>query len=146
MSIQIVMMLPRESASVSMARHTLSEALALAHVTPDCIYEAQVALAEACTNVLHHMSPGQNLELLINIGDLELTIHILDSGPEYPGGHHLGNWPDFTAEHEHGSPALMTAFTEDAVFESQEGSGSVRLKKRLSRLPDDLQAPANLLG
>jgi hypothetical protein len=59
---------------------------------------------------------------------------------------HLGNWPDFTAEHEHGSPALMTAFTEDAVFESQEGSGSVRLKKRLSRLPDDPQAPANLLG
>ena len=130
MSIQIVMMLPPEPASVSLARHTLAEALRIADITPDCVHEAQVALSEACTNVFHHVAAGQNFEVLINIGDLELTMHILDSGPGFPRGHHLANWPEANAENGRGL-ALMTAFTDHASFESENGGGSVRLKKRL---------------
>ena len=76
------------------------------------------------------MAAGQNFEVLINIGDLELTMHILDSGPGFPRGHHLASWPDARAENGRGM-ALMTAFTDDAGFESDNGGGSVRLKKRL---------------
>ena len=130
MSIQIVMMLPSEAASVSLARHTLAEALRLAAVAPDCIHEAQVALSEACTNVFHHVTMGQSFEVLINVGDLELTMHILDSGPGFPRGQRLADWPEDTAERGRGM-ALMTAFTDDASFESDSGGGSVRLKKRL---------------
>ena len=130
MSIQIVMMLPPEPASVSLARHTLAEALRIADITPDCVHEAQVALSEACTNVFHHVAAGQNFEVLVNIGDLELTMHILDSGPGFPRGHHLADWPEANAENGRGL-ALMTAFTDHASFESENGGGSVRLKKRL---------------
>ena len=130
MSIQIVMVLPPEAASVSLARHSLAEALRIAAVTPDCIHEAQVALSEACTNVFHHVALGQNFEVLINIGDLELTMHILDSGPGFPRGHRLADWPDASVENGRGM-ALMTAFTDHATFESANGGGSVRLKKRL---------------
>jgi serine/threonine-protein kinase RsbW len=130
MSIQIVMMLPPEAASVSMARHALAEALRIADVEPDCVHEAQVALSEACTNVFHHVAAGQNFEVLINVGDLELTMHILDSGPGFPRGHRLADWPEDTAESGRGL-ALMTAFTDHASFESEYGGGSVRLKKRL---------------
>ena len=140
MSIQIVMMLPPEAASVSLARHTLAEALRIAAVSPDCIHEAQVVLSEACTNVFHHVAAGQTFEVLINIGDLELTMHILDSGPGFPRSHHLANWPDDTAENGRGI-ALMTAFTDHATFESENG-GSVRLKKRL-RWNDELALPAS---
>ena len=84
MSIQIVMMLPPDAASVSMARHTLAEALSIADVTQDCVHEAQVALSEACTNVLHHAATNENFEVLIGIGDLDLTLHIFDSGPGLP--------------------------------------------------------------
>jgi serine/threonine-protein kinase RsbW len=132
MSIQIVMMLPPEAASVSMARHTLAEALRISAVAPDCVHEAQVALSEACTNVFHHVAAGQNFEVLINVGDLELTMHILDSGPGVPRGHHLASWPEDTAENGRGI-ALMTAFTDHASFESESGGGSVRLKKTLRR-------------
>jgi serine/threonine-protein kinase RsbW len=132
MSIQIVMMLPPVAASVSLARHTLSEALRIADVTPDCVHEAQVAISEACTNVFDHVSDGQDFEVLINIGDLELTMHILDSGPGFPRGHRLADWPDITAESGRGL-ALMIAYTDDASFESQDGGGSVRLKKTLRR-------------
>jgi serine/threonine-protein kinase RsbW len=130
MSIQVVMMLPSEAASVSLARHTLAEAMNIAHVDSDCIHEAQVALSEACTNVFRHVPEDQNFEVLINVGDVELTMHILDSGPGFPHGQRLSEWPDEAAENGRGM-ALMTAFSDHASFESAQGGGSVRLKKRL---------------
>ena len=130
MSIQIVMMLPPNAASVSMARHTLAEALEVARVAPECIDEAQVALSEACSNVFHHVAEDDNFEVLINVGDVELTMHILDSGPGIPGTRRLANWPEHSAENGRGL-ALMTAFTDQASFDTVHGGGSVRLKKRL---------------
>jgi serine/threonine-protein kinase RsbW len=133
MSIQIVMIMPPEAASVSMARHTLAEALRIANVTPDCGHEAQVALSEACTNVFHHAATTENFEVQIGIGDLELTLHILDSGTGLPtNGHHRATWPDDAAENGRGM-ALMNAFTDTANFDSQNGGGTVRLTKRLLR-------------
>jgi serine/threonine-protein kinase RsbW len=133
MSIQIVMLLPPEAASVSMARHTLAEALRLAAVTPDFSHEAQVALSEACANLFRHAAAGQNFEVLINIGDVELTMHVLDSGSGFPNGQQLANWPDGVAENGGGVSALMTEFTDATSFESRNGGGSVRLKKQLRR-------------
>jgi len=130
MSIQIVMMLPPQAASVSLARHTLVEALKIAAVAPDCVQEAQIALSEACTNVFHHVEAGRNFEVLLSIGDVELTMHILDSGPGFPRSGRLADWPDVNAESGRGL-ALMKAFTDHASFESDDGGGSVRLKKRL---------------
>jgi serine/threonine-protein kinase RsbW len=130
MSIQIVMMLPPEAASVSLARHTLAEALRVARVEPDCGHEALVALSEACTNVFHHVGADTNFEVLINVGDVELTMHILDSGPGFPRAHRLADWPEDISEDGRGI-ALMTAFSDYASFESGNGGGSVRLKKTL---------------
>jgi serine/threonine-protein kinase RsbW len=133
MSIQIVMMLPHEAASVSMARHTLAEALSIADVTSDCAYEAQVVLSEACTNVFHHAATTENFEVLIGIADRDLTLHIHDSGPGLPtNGHHHSHWPDHTAENGRGI-ALMNAYTDSASFDTQNSGGTVRLTKRLLR-------------
>ena len=129
MSIQIVMMLPPKAASVSLARHALAEALSIPGVAPDCIHEAQVALSEACNNFLRRVRADRTFEVLINIGDVELTVHILDSDTG-PGQRHLADWPDVAIEDDHGL-ALMTAFADHASFESQSEGGSVRLKKRL---------------
>lgn len=130
MSIQIVMMLPARAASVSLARHTLGEALNIPGVTPDCIHEAQLALSEACSNVLRHLARGQNFEVLISVGDVELTMHVLDGDSQTPSDRKLANWPDTDVEHDRGMP-LITAFTDHASFESEDGGGAVRLKKRL---------------
>lgn len=133
MSIQIVMMLPPEAASVSMARRTLAEALRFADVAPECLYEAQLVLSEACTNVFHHAATNENFEVLIGVGELELTMHVIDSGPGLPTkGHHRAPWPDDTAENGRGL-ALMTAYTDSASFDSHHQGGTVRLTKRLLR-------------
>ena len=139
MSIQIVMMLPPKAASVSLARHTMAEALRIPGVAPDCSHEAQVALSEACSTFLRHVGADQNFEVLINIGDIELTVHILDA--EAPGRRLPEKWPDIDVDREHGL-ALMTAFADHASFESEAGGGAVRLKKRLRRSSDTALPPS----
>ena len=139
MSIQIVMMLPPKAASVSLARHTMAEALRIPGVGPDCSHEAQVAVSEACSNFLRHVGADQNFEVLINIGDVELTVHILDA--EAPGRRLLEKWPDINVDRLHGL-ALMTAFADHASFEFEAGSGSVRLKKRLRWSSDTALPPS----
>ncbi len=143
MSIQIVMMLPPRAGSVSLARHTLAEALRIPGVASDCIHEAQVALSEACSNILRHVGGDESFEVLINIGDVELTVHILDTTAGIPHARQLANWPNVHAEAD-GSLALMTEFTDHASFESEGGRGSVRLKKRLRW--DDSGAPVPTSG
>ena len=139
MSIQIVMMLPPKAASVSLARHTMAEALRIPGVAPDCSHEAQVAVSEACSNFLRHVGVDQNIEVLINIGDVELTVHILDAVA--PATRLLAEWPDIQVDRDHGL-ALMTAFADHASFESEAGGGSVRLKKRL-RWSSDAALPSS---
>ena len=129
MSIQIVMMLPPKAASVSLARHTAADALETQGVSPDCVHEAEVALSEACSNFLRRSGAEQNFEVLINIGDTELTVHILDPGAGHPSDRLLATWPEIEVQPEHGL-ALMTAYADHASFESDK-DGSVRIKKRL---------------
>jgi serine/threonine-protein kinase RsbW len=139
-SIQIVLMLPPRAASVSLARHTLAEALSIRGVERECAQEAQVALAEACSNVLRHATADENFEVLINVGDAELTLHILDTDPGISRGRQLTDWPDVRVEGT-GGMTLMSAFADHASFESDSGRGSVRLKKRL-RWNSDTAAPS----
>lgn len=133
MRIQVVMTLPREAASVPLARRTVSVALSSAGVTRDCVSEVELALSEACTNVFHHAGEGEDYEIVINIGDEHLTVDVLDS---WTGFGHRPPWPvpampDASAERGRGL-ALMTAMTDQAVFDSVTGDGgSVHLMKRL---------------
>jgi serine/threonine-protein kinase RsbW len=129
-SIQIVMILPPRAASVSLARHTMAEALRVPGVAQDCIHEAQVALSEACSNFLRHVRVDQDFEVLINIGETELTVHILEQDAGFAGEGQLANWPDIHVERDHGL-ALMNAFADHASFDSESRDGSIRFKKRL---------------
>ena len=130
MSIQIVMMVPPEAASVSLARHTLSETLRIAHVAPDCIEEAELALTEACTQVWQHLAEGKGLEVLINVGAVELTMHVLESGNGYRRHEHGTFLAEVSAESSSGM-VLMNEFADRASFSSNGGGGSIRLTKQL---------------
>ena len=141
MSIQIVLMLPPRAASVSLARHALAEALEISGVAPDCNHEAQVALSEACGSLLRRVRTEENFEVLINIGEELLTVHILDSRTGFPSDRLLANWPDVKVENDHGL-ALMTAFADHASFETEGGTGSMRIQKRL-RWASDAGLPSS---
>jgi serine/threonine-protein kinase RsbW len=130
MSIQIVMMVPPEAASVSLARHTLSETMRIARVADDCIEEAEVALSEACTQVCQHLAEGKGLEVLINVGAVELTMHVLESGNGFRGHDH-GTFIAEVSGQNSSRMMLMNEFADRASFSSNGGGGSIRLTKQL---------------
>ena len=139
MSIQIVMIVPPEAASVSLARHTLTETMRIAHVAPDCIQEAEVALSEACTQVWQHLAEGKGLEVLINVGDVDLTMHVLESGNGYRG-HEFGTFLAEVSGPNSRGLLLMEEFADRASFQSNGGGGSIRLTKHLRWIETPLPA------
>ena len=142
MRIQVVMTLPREAVSVPLTRRTVAAALSAAGVTPDCLAEVEVALSEACTNVLHHAGKGEAYEVAINISDQQLTMDVIDFGTGFGQVQQGTPMPDPTAESGRGL-ALIRALTDQAVFDSVSGDGgAVHLMKRLRWSPD---APVALL-
>jgi serine/threonine-protein kinase RsbW len=73
--------LPRERASVPVVRHLTSATLTALDVTEQCVSDIEVALAEACTNVLQHAAGlDEEYEIDIEIGDDDCLIRVKDTG------------------------------------------------------------------
>lgn len=125
------MTLPRETRSVPVVRHTVATALTSAGVTPDCVGEVEVALSEACTNVLRHAGPAA-YDVVISIGDEQLTMDVIDTEAGFGD---LGAPPQATAEQDTERArgiALMRELSDRAVFDTVTGGGrSVHLMKHL---------------
>ena len=132
MRIQLALVVPRDAVSVPMARHTVSAALHGAQVDPDCLAEVELALTEACTQVIRHAGHDRNFEVLINLDDDRLTMDVLDLGTGFgrrPTA--TAELPEHQAERGHGL-ALMQALSDRAVFDGVTGEGaSVHLVKNL---------------
>jgi serine/threonine-protein kinase RsbW len=135
MRIVVVLALPRDAASVPLVRHTAKEALVRAGVTNECAEEVEVALSEACTNAYRHAQSGDTFEVVLNVGDEDLTVDVMDDGtgvrPVAPAV-----MPSPSADGGRGV-SLMAAFSDQVVFDSVTGSGGwVRLRKRLRWVDD----------
>ena len=139
MRIVVVLALPRDAASVPLVRHTARAALARAGVTSECAEEVEVALSEACTNAYRHSQGGDSFEVVLSVGDDDLTVDVMDDGSGVPAAVPL-MMPGPSADGGRGV-SLMAAFSDQVVFDSVTGKGGwVRLWKRL-RWDDD--APFN---
>jgi serine/threonine-protein kinase RsbW len=132
MRIQLALSLPREEVSVPLTRHTVSAALYTAGVEPTCVEEVEVALSEACTNAVLHAVGGISYEVLVNIGDEQVTIEVVDSGSGFGQRATTPGAPQHASENGRGM-ALMHALSDLAVFDSVTGGegGSVHLTKQL---------------
>lgn len=131
MRMQLVLALPREMASVPVAIRTVTAALKAAQVGPECLDEVEVALSEACTNVVRHAGNHHSYEVGMSLGDDCLTMDIVDFGEGFGGPVPSSDMPDTTVESGRGM-ALMRAFTDQADFDSGTGDGvSVHLVKNL---------------
>lgn len=125
-------------------RHAQTETMRLARVAPECIQEAEVALSEACTRVWNNLTEGKGLEVLINVGDRELTMHVLGSGNGYRG-HDQGTFlAEVSAQNSRGM-LLMEEFSDRTSIHANGGGGSIRLTKQL-RWIDQPRASADAFG
>jgi serine/threonine-protein kinase RsbW len=125
--------LPRESARVGQVRHTLAGALAGAGVEESCRDDIQLALTEACANVVKHASLADTYRVDVIVQDNRCVIEVTDDG----GGFN----PDDTAAADLMAEAgrglrLAAAVVDDLSVVSVDGVGTLlRLVKRLTWTP-----------
>lgn len=129
--------LPRDKASVPVVRHLCRDTVRGLGVTDECVADIEVAVTEACTNVLKHANGDiDQYEVAVSISGEECEIHVEDSGRHFA---HAGMGRDaarLDAEAGRGIH-LMRCLVDRLDFESIPDDGtSVHLVKILEFADD----------
>jgi serine/threonine-protein kinase RsbW len=95
------------------------------------LHDVELAVSEACANVIDHSGPGDVYEVAVTVGPAACHIRVIDIGH---GFDHRALAPQMAgADAEHGrGVALMHALVDQVRFESQPERGTiVHLVKQL---------------
>jgi serine/threonine-protein kinase RsbW len=80
MELSLALTLPRDEQTVPVARHVVRNAMDQVGVEETCVYDVELALSEACTNVLLHSGPGDQYVVRLDLGDRLGMIRVIDVG------------------------------------------------------------------
>jgi len=133
MHLRLRLLLPSEERSVPVVRKVLSHALGVLGVSPECVDDIEVAISEACTNVLDHAHDQQEYAVLAGIDGDYCIVEVCDSGGDFdePPPVAQGVLIDPDAEGGRGVQ-LMRALVDELDFTVCEERGTVvRLQKAL---------------
>jgi serine/threonine-protein kinase RsbW len=135
--------LPRDSLTIPLARHLASNAMREVGVREECVGDVEVALTEACTNVVDHAGPGSAYRVQFSIDGHDCSIRIIDVGPGFDSVD-AGTVPAGPDAESGRGIALMRALMDRVQFESGREAGTlVHLQKDVVYSED---APAKRLG
>jgi serine/threonine-protein kinase RsbW len=80
MELSLALTLPRDEQTVPVARHIVRNAMEQVGVDETCVYDVELALSEACTNVLVHSGPGDEYVVRLDLEDRLGVIRVVDVG------------------------------------------------------------------
>jgi serine/threonine-protein kinase RsbW len=124
MKIAFTLCLPRDEGSVPVARHLLGGSLRKLGVSGGCVYDIELALTEACTNVLRHASGGEDeYNVDVQIEDTECEIRVTDTGHGFDHRSLFRAVPT-TAESGRGI-RLMQALVDRTDFQTKPRDGTI---------------------
>ncbi|GID92694.1 ATP-binding protein [Amorphoplanes digitatis] len=90
MRISLRLALPREADSVPTIRRLLRCALSLCHLSRDDGHDLELALTEACANVVEHAAGADRIEVDLDVAEDRCAIDVRDNGagfdPSTAGG------------------------------------------------------------
>jgi serine/threonine-protein kinase RsbW len=125
--IAVDLQLPASPEYLAVARARLAAFLAQAPVAPEAVFDLQVALSEACANVIRHARTPQ-FALRFILEEHAVTVEVTDRGPGFdpailarPSGAGSGSGRGFL---------LMRALTDQVDVETTPSGTTVRLRKR----------------
>ena len=132
MEVKLTLALPRDQLSVPLARRILKRSLDSLGIDEDVISDVELALTEACTNVLDHAHGDDDYTVSAGIDGETCVIEVVDRGSGFDGSERglLDAAP--SAEDGRGIQ-LMRALVDRLEFQNQPTRGTVvHLEKRLS--------------
>ena len=80
MELSLALTLPRDEQTVPVARHIVRNAMEQVGVEETCIDDVELALSEACTNVLLHSGPGDQFVVRLDLEDRLGVLRVIDVG------------------------------------------------------------------
>jgi serine/threonine-protein kinase RsbW len=115
--------LPREAGSIPAVRRLLRCALAYQNVDHRSGYDLEIAITEACTNVVRHASGAEKFEVRLEVGEDRCAIDVQDDGDGFDPGT-LGDSPEADSERGRGL-FLIKALGENVRMQSVPRRGSL---------------------
>ncbi len=140
MDYRFALCLPRDEASVPVVRHICRDALKLLGVADACVGQIELAVTEACTNVLRHVERTQSeYEVTVAVNETQCDIRLVDMaghGFDHGSQGHSEAHPD--AESGRGI-FIMRAMVDQLEFVAEPEHGSVvHLVKKLELKEDSI--------
>ncbi len=128
--------LPRDEYSVPIARSVLKSSLTVLGVRAQVVHAIELALTEACTNVLDHAADTDEYEVSAGVDGRMCVIEVIDRGDGFDGSiEGLGD-AEPSAEDGRGIQ-LMRALVDKVTFSSRPQAGTVvHLEKQLEWYED----------
>jgi serine/threonine-protein kinase RsbW len=135
MLIDLALSLPRDQRSVPVTRHAIRAILLALGVEQACTSDIEVALSEACTNVLRHAAPAAQYEVRLRLSDQRCVLQVVEvdrgGAGERPAILPAAETPPGDAERGRGL-LLMRALVDRVGFRTLPDAGPVvSLEKQL---------------
>src|SRR4051794_15379434 len=131
MDIRFTLALPRDALSIPVVRRVLDSSMQTLGVADDCRTDIEIALTEACTNVLDHAAVGDEYEVQAGLDDSGCVIEVIDTGRGFDA-EHLGHAEAEPTAEEGRGIQLIRALVDRVHFRSRTEAGTiVRLEKEL---------------
>ena len=124
MRMSVRLNLPREADSVPAVRRLLRCALSVLHVDRQSGTDLEIALTEACANVVKHARGADKFEVRLDVGEDHCAIDVLDNGAGFDAAAMDDRSP--TADSERGRGLfLIKALSDNVRMHSTPRSGSL---------------------
>ena len=124
MELSLALTLPRDEQTVPVARHIVRNAMDQVGVEETCVYDFELALSEACTNVLLHSGPGDQYVVRLDLEDRMGVIRVIDVGHGFDSARLQAADPIPEAERGRGL-GLMQALVDRVDFTSRPEAGTI---------------------
>ena len=136
MELSLALTLPRDEQTVSVARHIVRNAMDQVGVEETCVYDFELALSEACTNVLLHSGPGDRYVVRLDLEDRIGVIRVIDVGRGFDSARLQADDPLLEAERGRGL-GLMQALVDRADFTSRPEAGTIVTLEKVLTYDDE---------
>ena len=124
MEFSLALTLPRDEQTVPVARHIVRNAMEQVGVEETCVDDLELALSEACTNVLVHSGPGDRYVVRLDLEDRLGLIRVIDVGRGFDSARLQAGGAQPEDERGRGL-GVMQALVDRVDFTSRPEAGTI---------------------